>query len=355
MGEVLKRTKNGRFIGWSIRYYDATGKRCVRATRQPTHAAAKQMLRQIEARIARDEAGIAEPAPAPLLTVAELCARFLAAAHPRAKSAEAYRKAAGYSLRAILPLVGPIPLARLRRRDLEEARDRLSRRLKPNSVRAALRPLGAALTWAVKQELIAQSPMAKLDLPRREQSTEHLRADEVSQLLVEAERQARETGLAAWSRYVAVSLALRLGLRRGEVFGLRWQDVDLKKKRLTVARSYTGLPKSGRPRTLPIPSALASVLTEWQPLCPATAQGLVCPIGSRGRQGLAKLLEDAGCQPLARGWHSLRHSFASCFVGQGGSVLILKELLGHASLEMSLVYSHVAPAALVHELERMKF
>jgi hypothetical protein len=54
---------------------------------------------------------------------------------------------------------------KLRRRDIEQARDQLSKRDKPNTVRAALRPLGAALTWVVQPELIAPSPMGKIAMP----------------------------------------------------------------------------------------------------------------------------------------------------------------------------------------------
>ena len=350
MGEVLKRMKAGRFLGWYIRYYDADGRRRIVASKQASYSEAKKMLAQIEAEVARGAVGI--PEKPEQMTVAELCERYLASSHPRAKDAAAYRRAADYSLRRLLPILGKISVHKLHRRDIEAARDKLGCSLKPNSVRACIRPLAAALTWAVRQDLIAQSPMTKVQLPRRDQSDEHLTPEDATKLLQEAERQARGGSLKEWSRFVAVSLALRLGLRRGEIFGLRWQDVDLPRKRLTVARSYDGLPKNGKTRSLPIPSALADVLTEWKGMCPAST--LVCYVGERVQRSISKLQQDAGCPRLSRGWHALRHTFASTFVAQGGSVLVLKELLGHSSLEMSLIYSHVAPAAMVADVEKMK-
>lgn len=351
MGEVLKRMKGGRFIGWYLRYYDADGRRRVVASKQQSHADARRMLQQIEARIARDEAGIA-PEPE-RLTVAALCERFLASAHPRVKDAGAYRRAASYSLRPLLPLLGQVQIHKLRRKDIEAARDRLSCRLKPNSVRAVLRPLAAALTWAVRQELIPQTPMSRLHLPRREQSSEHLSAEDATRFLQSVEQGARRGGVKEWCQWVAVSLGLRLGLRRGEIFGLRWSDVDLAHQRLTVARSFEGLPKSGKPRTLPIPAALAAVLKEWRALCPA-ASTHVCCIHKRVQASINRMLEAAGCPAFRRGWHALRHTFASCFVASGGSVLALKEMLGHSALDMTLIYSHVAPAALVADVEKMR-
>jgi integrase len=187
--------------------------------------------------------------------------------------------------------------------------------------------------------------------PRLEYSSERLTTEEASALLEEAKRQAPK-GAAAHSLFIGVSLALRLGLRRGEVFGLRWEDVDLKGKRLTVARSFDSLPKNGKARTLPIPSALEEDLQRWRALCPKSPK--VVPIGTHSRQGLAALLKAAQCKPLARGWHGLRHTFASIFIEQGGSILALKEMLGHSSLAMSLVYSHLAPSALARDIEKMK-
>jgi integrase len=249
--------------------------------------------------------------------------------------------------------LGSVRIDRLRRRDIEQARDRLSLRYKPNTVRAALRPIGAALTWAVQQEMISASPMTRLRLPRREYSSQRLTAEESVRLLAEAKRQAENSPI-DHSLFIGISLALRLGLRRGEIFGLRWQDVDLKNHRLTVARSFDGLPKNGKPRTLPIPPALLEELTVWRGQCPDSAKGLVCPVGNRRRKGLAKLLKASGCPALARGWHGLRHTFASLLIEQGGSILALKEMLGHSELETSLIYSHLAPGALAADVAKIK-
>jgi hypothetical protein len=53
MGEVIRKTKGGKFVGWYLRYMDADGKRRQRASKQPSFADAKRMLIEIEARIAR--------------------------------------------------------------------------------------------------------------------------------------------------------------------------------------------------------------------------------------------------------------------------------------------------------------
>lgn len=352
MGQVIRKTKDGRFIGWYLRWREGGRRICI-ASKQPTAAAARKLLVQIEAKVARGECGIedADAANDKSLTVAALCERYLESSHPRVKCPLAYRRKAREGLRSVLPIIGAIRLHALRRRDIEQARDTLSRRYRPNTVRAALRPLGAALTWAMQQELIHQSPMTRFAMPRREQSTEHLSLEDAQRLLQEAERQARR-GPTYHSLFVGISLALRLGLRRGEVFGLRWEDVNLARNRLTVARSYDALPKNGKPRTLPLSTELVQILSEWRAVCPE--QTLVCPLGDRIRDGIAKLLQAAGCPPLQRGWHALRHSFATIWVEQGGSIMTLKEMLGHSTLNMVLVYSHLSPRALAADLAKIK-
>ena len=63
MGEVIRKTKNGRPLGWYIRWVDLDGKRKTRASKQPTFAEAKRMLVEIEARVARGKLGVSDTPP----------------------------------------------------------------------------------------------------------------------------------------------------------------------------------------------------------------------------------------------------------------------------------------------------
>ena len=365
MGEVLKRVKNGKFLGYYLRFYEA-GRRRILASKQPTYADARRMLQAIEGRIARGLAGLDEPPAKSELTVGELCDKFFAEfASPRIKDQDRYQRGARYGLARILPIIGKIHLVDLKRADLERARNQLSRRYRGNTVRASLRPLSTALTWAVKQNLIEHNPAHKLELPPRERSLEHLTADEAARLLREAERHARETASPTWwSRFAAFSIALRLGLRRGEIFGLRWSDVDIEGGHLVVARSYRLTPKSNKPRHLPLPHELAALLREWRPHCPKTPDGVICPLhhngdwrmsSPRASHALDELLQAAGCKPLARGFHALRHTFATHFVRSGGSLVALQQLLGHSDISTSMIYAHASPDFVAGELAKVRF
>lgn len=361
MGEIIK--KQGRFY---LRYYDEAGKRRMRSCDASSHAEARKMLLKLEAGIASAERRLVEPER---LTVAELCERFLASSHPRAKDAARYRQHAIYCLRPVLPLLGATPLEKLRRRDIENMRDRLGATYQANTVRTFLGALSAVLSWGIKQEYLTVHPMQKLDLPKRQNSTDRLSAEQAGRLLAVAKERALGcTGRRRplyWSVYMVVSLALRLGLRKGEALGLRWTDIDLVHGRLTIARQLADCqaataagrwrtPKNGKSRSLPLPANFAEDLRAWQRECPLTSAQLVCPLGSTAIGTLSELLEAADCPRFARPLHSLRHTFASLVIEHGGSILAVKEALGHSSLEMTLVYSHISPSALAADLAKLK-
>ena len=369
MGDIVRKIKNGRFVGWYVRYRDLDGRRKQRASHQPNQAQARRFLLEVEGRIARGVVGIPErPPPAP--TVEALCARWLAEYRsPKIKDLTRYRRHSQLGLRRVLPYLAKVQADQLTQRDIEHARDRLLGDYPAaNTVRASLRPLSAALTWAVREGLVAKNPVRGVPLPRRVQSLEYLAAADAARLFRVAEAPARRgtcaRGLQAWSHFIAVALALHTGLRRGELMGLRWIDVDLDAQKLTIARSFATLPKGGQPRHLRLPSTLVPLLREWRAHCPVTPEGVLSPARFEGRwqmscgrsdHGLKALLRAAGCPALQRGWHSLRHTFAAMFIRSGGHLLALQQILGHADVKMTLTYAHLAPDFLAHDMERIRY
>ena len=131
-----------------------------------------------------------------------------------------------------------------------------------------------------------------------------------------------------------------------------------------MARSFGTTPKGGRLRHLRLHEATVPLLAAWQKACPRTPEALVfpsidCDPPRRGRSGdmlgLPALLTAAGCRPLRRAWHAMRHSFASHFVMSGGSLLALQKILGHHDIKMTMIYAHLAPDFLGDELNKLKF
>ena len=161
-----------------------------------------------------------------------------------------------------------------------------------------------------------------------------------------------------WATMILV--ALRTGLRQGELLALRWEDVDLVSGQLHVRQSavdgIVSTPKSNRSRTVPLSEGARQALKQHRHL-----RGELVFSSSAGR-----MLTKGECKwPLRRacnraglrrvGWHVLRHSFASHLTMRGVSLKVVQELLGHATLEMTMRYAHLSPAVIrdaVHVLDQ---
>lgn len=134
-----------------------------------------------------------------------------------------------------------------------------------------------------------------------------------------------------------VLLALNTGLRRGELWKLTWGDVDMSTAWLTVNGSGA---KSGQTRQVPLNADAIDVLK--------THRGKVLPLPNEPifgraefRKAFAGVLNSAKIENFR--FHDIRHSFASKLVTANVPLNTVRELLGHASIEMTLIYAHLAP------------
>lgn len=130
-------------------------------------------------------------------------------------------------------------------------------------------------------------------------------------------------------------IALNTGLRRGEITQLRWTDIDLAGKRVTVRAGYA---KSGKVRHVPLNSEALGVLKRYAKQHQGKGElfGLSCLAKSWGRLMTAAKIEDFR-------FHDLRHTFASKLVMAGVDLNTVRELLGHGDIKMTLRYAHLAP------------
>lgn len=175
---------------------------------------------------------------------------------------------------------------------------------------------------------------------------------EIERVLTAARQQGEQV-------FVLYATAVWTGMRKGELAALRWSDVDFEQRLISVERSFKGPTKSGRTRHLPIVDPLLPVLRAWRLKCPGD---LIFP-NERGTQHncsarifeetLHRVLKCAGLpHQRKRGelkphitFHDLRHTFASHWVLGGGDIFRLQKILGHASIDMTQRYAHLAPEA----------
>ncbi len=138
-----------------------------------------------------------------------------------------------------------------------------------------------------------------------------------------------------------VLLALNTGLRRGEVFNLKWEDINLRSKTLTVLGATA---KSGETRHIPLNDEAVETLKNWKAQSKKQERVFYGKNGARLdsiRRSWAKLVTDAKIKDFR--FHDLRHSFASKLVMKGVPLNTVRELLGHADLNTTLRYAHLAP------------
>lgn len=300
------------------------------------------------------------------VTLRQAAAAWLAGARDgsvRTRSGDVYKPSAvrGYddALRLrVLPDLGGARLSDVRRHDLQDLADRLlAKGLDPSTIRNTFMPVRAIYRRAVARGEIAVNPTSGLELPAVRGRRERIASPgEAARLLAE---------LPVADRPLWAS-AMYAGLRRGELRGLRWGDVDLAAGVIHVERSYdpaAGVvePKSraGR-RTVPIAAVLRDELLEhklrlrWRdgyvfgrssdvPFEPVSVRARALSAWrtandrARERDARARLLE-----PITL--HEARHTFASLMIAAGVNAKALSTYMGHASITITLDrYGHLMP------------
>jgi integrase len=240
---------------------------------------------------------------------------------------------------------------------------RLTEGAAPATVMRDITSLSGALSHAVKLKKLTENPVRHVDKPKidRNPKVRYLDAAEEKRLRealaardLEA-REARARTLAGRRKQhadlepipeggfadhltPAVMLSLNTGLRRGELLALKWSDFELTgaNPQLTV---HGASAKSAQTRHVPLNADAVNVLTQWKKQAPDADR--VFPIATSMKRAWVALLKVAKIRSFR--WHDLRHHFASRLVQAGVPLNTVRDLLGHASLAMTLRYAHLAP------------
>jgi integrase len=241
-------------------------------------------------------------------------------------------------------------------------REKLEEGLAPATVRKIHSTLHKALSQAVADGLIPRNA-ADVKAPRPAPEEMHPLSEAETRTLLNA---ARETGDRFEALYV---LAITTGLRRGELLGLRWDDADLDRGTLRVGRALVReggryvvgetKTKRGRRRVNLTPRTVAALkahrkrqleqrvrlasLYEDHGLIFASEKGTPLNPENLVKRSFKPLLKRAGLPEIR--FHDLRHTCATLLLGRSVHPKIVQELLGHATIAMTLdTYSHYLPS-----------
>jgi integrase len=274
--------------------------------------------------------------------------------------------------RYLVPALGDVPLDQLTAAQLSAFYSRLQhsgrhRSGQPLSLRTVQYCHGVihkALGDAVRHELLARNVAMNATLPKVD-----LRGDRVAEIHAWTAEELRRflDHTRATPRQSLWHLAAATGMRRGELLGLRWDDVDLAGRTLSVRRSLSVIkhdarlkqPKTSRCRTLRVDAATTAVIearrreqdehrtnaaawrNEWNLVFTETDGRHLDPMRITHEFRLAA--RDA---PVPRiRLHDLRHTHATLLLQAGVPVKVVSERLGHATISLTLdIYAHVLPA-----------
>ena len=263
--------------------------------------------------------------------------------------------------RYLTPSLGQVQIARLTPHQIQELYgDLLDRGLSARTVLHCHRILKESLSHAVRWRMLLWNPCDSVTPPRpRQKEMVALDAGQVRSFL---------SSSAASPCAGVFELALLTGMRRSELLGLRWPEVDLEEQRLSVTNglqriSGIGLidtsPKTARsrrllslsPRTVgALRRTRALQLEQRMAVGPAWEQTDYVFTGPEGRpidpdavsKEFARASRAAGLKGVRL--HDLRHTHASLMLKQGVHPKVVSERLGHASITITLdTYSHVLP------------
>jgi integrase len=371
-GAFAYQTKAGERWAWKTTLTSPDGTRKQVMKRGfPTKKAALADLR--DALAASGKTGYAEPSKQLL---ADYLSTWLGGLRLAPSTVASYRK--NIRLHAT-PYIGAVPLASLTATRLDQlyrqlehdgrADHRAGEGLSARTVRYVHTILSSALRDAVDQGLIPANPASRAHPPTAKQAqSPEMHPWSAAELAAFLAWSAEHSELhAAWW-----TLAFT-GMRRGELLGLRWRDVDLDAATITVRRSAglirnagegaavtEGPTKTGKPRVVDLDPGTVTVLRDWKRERGSLALILAAPgalvfgdINGGHRnpehfsrtwgQTVARAIRDGIDVPETR-LHDLRHGHATVLLQAGEPVHVVSQRLGHASVVVTLtVYAHVLP------------
>lgn len=264
----------------------------------------------------------------------------------------------------VLPTLGSIQLDKLTPQHLDRLYTKKLAELSPTTVQTIHNTLHKALGDAIKQGILLINVSERVEAPRKNDYEARVFSEEEICTFLMAIRD--------HPLYVLLLIDVSTGMRRGEVVGLKWSDIDLKRGIVQVRRAIVRRPtelgggyaeaplktKKSR-RSIILPAYIVAILEQYRAQRMSTIQQNGQPWDEQGwlfcksdgshlnpqhdvYEEFKKILNKAGL-PNVR-FHDLRHTAATMHLGMMTNPKIVQELLGHSTISITMdAYSHVLP------------
>lgn len=251
--------------------------------------------------------------------------------------------------RHLQPIFGAKILDEIRPMDIEgfisglkNSNNAQGKKFKPATIRHQIVLLRRLFNIAIKWDLFQKiNPVSRVTIPKIDnQITEFMTPEQTESLLKTLEE---------WpcrNKAAFVKFAFYTGLRRGELFKLKWSEIDMERGFITLRN-----PKGGKTITLPVSSEAIETLKSL-----SMSGEYVFP-GKNGKQmedfkSPWNRIRKAAGLPDGFRFHGLRHNYASHLVSNGVGLEIVKELMTHKDMITTQRYAHLLPGALKEAVDK---
>ena len=201
--------------------------------------------------------------------------------------------------------------------------------------------LKAILNRAIDWGLLDRNPLKHVKPLKIDKTFRYFSADEIDLIMANAE----------YPLKLALTILLNTGIRRGELWQLRWKDIDLRAQKLHIRPSKAFSPKSRTIRSIPLRSSIVAYLAQYKQAPSARLCRDFESIHTIRRQ-FVLLLDTLGIEGTL---HDCRHTFASHLSMAGVPIPVIKELLGHSDIQTTMIYAHLSPNIHQDAVDRLSF
>jgi integrase len=369
---VTIRKRGGKWYVF-VNYHGKRKAKCVGTSRE----LAEQVRRQLEARLALGDLALFDSGEKSQTfgSYADKWLKDYARVECKTSTADGYEGVVEQYLR---PRFGNRPLDQIKRDDIKAMiNDLVAKDLSRNTVRNALCVIRGIFNDAIEAGIVEVNPAARLGRFTRTAKTAEVKGISLTPVEVEQFLQAAKE---IYPEYHPLFLmALRAGLRRGELVAVQWGDIQFGKdgqdtnRFIVVSHNYVRrehtTTKSKKSRRVDMSRELRRVLVELRDKCLLESflkgkndisdelvfrspEGAILDPDNLYHRYFQPVLTKAGLRKIRL--HDLRHTFGSLLIQSGASIVYVKEQMGHSSIQVTVdIYGHLIPGANVSFVDRL--